>query len=339
MNISDTLIIGGGPAGLYSSFYAGLRGMSVQLIDHHSELGGKLNIYPEKIIWDIGGVTPAPAEDIKQQMIRQAKTFDPDIHVSTTCESIIQHEDYFETVTDQGSFYSRTIIIASGRGIFTPTRLTIEGADAFELTNLHYTVKRISRFKDQHVLISGAGNTAIDWADALSDIAASVTMVYRSEEMKGHEAMIAALHRKENIYMCGQCQIDTLLPNENGDEIAAVQLSDGRQVKVDDVLISHGYESNCAFLDTLEGNFDYNEYYMIETTETAKTPVPGIFACGDQTTHEGKIHLIAGCFPEAAQAANHAKTFLQSDAPAEGMVSSHNDIFKEKNRQLMKKMH
>ncbi|MFC3418962.1 NAD(P)/FAD-dependent oxidoreductase [Salinicoccus hispanicus] len=339
MNISDTLIIGGGPAGLYSSFYAGLRGMSVQLIEHHSELGGKLNIYPEKIIWDIGGMPPAPAEDVRNQMIEQARTFDPEIHVSTTCETVIQHDDYFETITDQGAFYSRTLIIASGGGMYTPVRLKIDGAEAFELTNLHYTVKRLGSFKDRNVLISGSGNTAVDWAEALSDIAASITMVYRSEEMKGHEAMIAALKKKDNIHMCGQCKIEKLISNEAGDEIAVVELTDGGKFDVDDVLISHGYESNCAFLENIKGDFTYNEYQMIETTETAKTPVPGIFACGDQITHEGKVRLIAGCFTEAAQAANHAKTFLQADAPTGGMVSSHNDIFKEKNKQLIKEMH
>ena len=339
MNISDTLIIGGGPAGLYASFYAGLRGMSVQLIDHHSELGGKLNIYPEKIIWDIGGIPPQPAEDIKQQMITQAKTFHPEIHVSTTCQSVIRHADHFETVTDRGSFYSRTLIIASGRGIFTPVRLKIEGAEAYELTNLHYTVKRLERFKDRNVLISGAGNTAVDWADALSEVAASVTMVYRSEEMKGHEAMIASLHRKDNIQMCAQCEIEMLHPNDAGDAIASVKLNNGLSLDVDDVLVSHGYESNCEFLNSLEGDIRYNDHQMIKTHDVADTPVPGIYACGDQIVYEGKVRLIAGCFTEAAQAANHAKTFIKSDAPEDGMVSSHNDIFKEKNKALIRKMH
>ncbi|MHC0551605.1 NAD(P)/FAD-dependent oxidoreductase [Salinicoccus sp. CNSTN-B1] len=336
MKISDTLIIGGGPAGLYASFYAGLRGMSVQLIDHHPELGGKLNIYPEKMVWDIGGVAPAPADQIRQQMIDQAKTFDPEIHVSTTCEAIHQHQDYFEVATDKGPLFSRTLIVASGRGIFSPVKLTVEGAESGGFSNLHYTVKRLDRFKGRDILISGAGNTAIDWAEALCNIASSVTLIYRSEEMKGHEAMIASLHQKENLHMCPQCQIDALIPDEITEEIAAARLSNGHMIDVDDVLVSHGYESNCTFLDALRGKIPLNEHQMILTDDIVDTPVPGLFACGDQITYDDKVHLIAGCFTEAAQAANHAKKFLQSDAPAEGMVSSHNDIFKEKNRQLIK---
>src|SRR5699024_6586318 len=190
MKISDTLIIGGGPAGLYASFYAGLRGMSVQIIEHHPELGGKLNIYPEKIIWDIGGIPPAPAQDIKNDMVEQAKTFNPGISVSTTCETITKHEDCFEVITDNGVFYSKSIIMSSARAIFTPTRLEIEGADKFEMSNLHYTVTRFARSKGRHVLMSGGGNTAIDWACELSDIAASVTMVGRRGAIRGYEPAV-----------------------------------------------------------------------------------------------------------------------------------------------------
>src|SRR5699024_2394459 len=121
MKISDARIGGGAPAGLYACFCAGRRGMSVQIIEHHPELGGKLNIDPEKIIWDIGGIPPAPASDIKNNMVEQAKTFNPEIYVSTTCETITRHDDNFETITDNGTFYSRTIIISSGRGCFTQT--------------------------------------------------------------------------------------------------------------------------------------------------------------------------------------------------------------------------
>jgi len=337
MKISDTLIIGGGPAGLYASFYAGLRGMSVQIIEHHPELGGKLNIYPEKIIWDIGGIPPAPAQDIKNDMVEQAKTFNPGISVSTTCEAITKHEDYFEVITDNGIFYSKTIIIASGRGIFTPTRLKVEGADKFEISNLHYTVKRFARFKDRHVLISGGGNTAIDWAAEISNIAASVTMICRSDAMRGHEAMAEELHRRDIDIQFNKC-IDHLTPNEAGDRIEYVVLDDGSQVAVDDVLVSHGYDSNCAFLEAMEDQFDFNEHQMLKTEHMVDTTVPGIFACGDQVEYDNKVRLIAGCFSEAAQAANHAKLFLDEDALAEGMVSSHNEVFAEKNKELMKKM-
>lgn len=337
MNISDTLIIGGGPAGLYASFYSGLRGLSVELIEHHPELGGKLNIYPEKIIWDIGGVPPAAAIDIRDNMIEQAETFNAKMHTSTTCEMIHKHDEYFETVTDNGVFYSRSIIIASGCGIFTPVKLDIEGADKFELTNLHYTVKKFNRFEGRHVLISGAGNSAIDWASALADTAASVTMIFRSEEMRGHEAMVEDLFNKEITIKPGKC-IDRLIANEEEDAIEYAILDDDTHVAVDDVLVSHGYDSSCEFLTAMEEDFDFNERQMLKTNNLVDTPVPGIFACGDQVIYENKVKLIAGCFTEAAQAANHAKSFIDKEAVTEGLVSSHNDIFAEKNKELMKRM-
>ena len=68
--MKDVTIIGGGPAGLYASFYAGLRGLSVRLIDVQDKLGGKMNIYPEKIIWDIGGLAPKPCFQIIQDVVQ-----------------------------------------------------------------------------------------------------------------------------------------------------------------------------------------------------------------------------------------------------------------------------
>lgn len=60
--IADVLIIGGGPTGLYASFYAGLRDLSVVLFEAQAELGGKINFYPEKMVWDVGALPPTKEE-------------------------------------------------------------------------------------------------------------------------------------------------------------------------------------------------------------------------------------------------------------------------------------
>src|SRR5699024_1343673 len=144
------------------------------------------------------------------------------------------------------------------------------------------------------------GNTAIDWACELSNIAASVTMVCRSDAMRGHEAMVEELHRKEVSIHFNRC-IDHLTPNEDGDRSEYVVLDDSSHVAVDDVLISHAYESSGAFLEAMEDQFDFNEYQMMKTEHMVDTPVPGIFAGGDQVEYDNKGRLIAGFLTEAAQ--------------------------------------
>ena len=102
MKTYDTLMIGGGPAGLYAAFYAGLRGMSVKLIEHHQTLGGKLDIYREKFIWDVGGMPAATGDKIAEQLIEQAYTFNPDISTGTTCEDIVKEDGQFIASTTNG---------------------------------------------------------------------------------------------------------------------------------------------------------------------------------------------------------------------------------------------
>lgn len=66
----DITIIGGGPAGLFSAIYSGLREMKTKLIEFQPKLGGRLHVYPEKMIWDIGGLTPIPCANFNRSAYR-----------------------------------------------------------------------------------------------------------------------------------------------------------------------------------------------------------------------------------------------------------------------------
>src|SRR5690606_22781909 len=117
-DIYDVTIIGAGPAGLYSAFYAGLREMKTKIIEYHPFLGGKVNVYPEKMIWDVGGLTPVSGEQLIQQLIKQATTFDPTVVLNEKVVSIAQEEGCFSLHTSSGkAHYSKTVIIAIGAGI------------------------------------------------------------------------------------------------------------------------------------------------------------------------------------------------------------------------------
>ncbi|SOC37749.1 NAD(P)/FAD-dependent oxidoreductase [Salinicoccus kekensis] len=338
MRVYDTLIVGGGPAGLYAAFYAGLRGMSVKLIEHHAELGGKLNIYREKFIWDIGGMPANTGDAIVRQLIEQAYTFGPDVSTSTTCHDITKEGDIFKTETSIGGFTSKSVIIATGLGIYSPVKLDIDGAEKFEMSNLYYTVKDLKSFKNKEILISGGGNTAVDWAHDLSGIAGSVTLVCRKSELKGHEAMVGKLDEK-GVRVVKGAAIDKLTPNSSQDEIQSVRLSDGTEIKTDAVVINHGFDADCEFVKRLGQNLPMNEHQMIETENTVGTGIPGLYACGDQITYDNRVHLIASCFPEAAMAANFAKQYISGgEAADEAIVSSHNEKFSEMNEQMISRI-
>ncbi len=339
----DVTIIGGGPAGLYSAFYAGLREMKTKLIEVQPFLGGKINIYPEKLIWDVGGLTPVTGEQLIQQLIQQAQTFDPTIVLGEKVVSIDKDGDCFVLHTSSGqAHYSRTVIIAIGVGILKPTKLDIEGAERFELTNLHYTVKSYARFHGKTVLISGGGNSALDWASELSEIARKVYLTYRKDTFKGHEATITKAKRGGVVCLMNT-EIRSLVASQDHAEIERVilrHLDDGTEsgIEVDEVIVCHGFECEKELIRNSKVDIRMKDEYSIDGTPMSETSVPGIYAAGDILSHEGKLYLIAGAFQDAANAVNRAKQFIAPDATAYGMVSSHNELFKEKNRELRKLM-
>ncbi|MFD0672915.1 NAD(P)/FAD-dependent oxidoreductase [Cohnella sp. GCM10027633] len=343
-DVYDVTIIGGGPAGLFSAFYSGLREMKTKIIEFQEFLGGKVNVYPEKMIWDVGGLTPVTGEQLIEQLVAQGRTFDPTLALGEKVTSIGKEEDgTFVLQTSSGAtHYSRTVILAIGYGILKPTKLNLEGAERYEVANLHYTVKSISRFKNKTVLISGGGHTAIDWANELAPIAKQVILSYRKDSLKGHEADVTRMG--ENGVVCllntelekllaqtGQEAIDRVVLRNNEDDSLA-------EIAVDEIIISHGYDRDRTLLENSEVRIDMKDEWNIAGTPMSETSVPGVFAAGDLLAHDGKLHLIAGAFQDAANAVNKAKQFIAPEAEAWGMVSSHNDRFAERNRELKKQL-
>ncbi|WP_462406367.1 NAD(P)/FAD-dependent oxidoreductase [Gracilibacillus sp. Marseille-QA3620] len=338
----DITIIGGGPAGLYSAFYSGLREMKTKIIECQNTLGGKVRIYPEKMIWDVGGLRPVLAHEFCEDLIEQGLTFHPAVCLNQKVERIEKEGGLFViTASDGEVHYSKAVILANGGGIISPQKLEVEDAHKYELTNLHYTVGRIDRFRGSRVLISGGGNTAVDWAVELMNVAKNVTVVYRKEELSAHEAQVKKL-RENGVAIILNGMITRLYPNEEKDVIAAAAITvDGvnQLLEVDDVLINHGYhrESSVSFAEAIEPR-KTNEAYF-ESTGKGVLSVEGLFAAGDNIAYDGKVYMLLGAFQDAVNAVNSAKQYIDPSSHPSGMVSSHNEVFKTRNEKLIKERH
>ncbi|MEK4027549.1 NAD(P)/FAD-dependent oxidoreductase [Pseudobacillus sp. FSL P4-0506] len=340
----DVTIIGGGPAGLYSAFYSGLREMKTKLIEYQPQLGGKLHVYPEKMIWDVGGQPPIPGAKLIEQLVEQGLTFNPEVVLNEKVESITRDEEgIFMLHTASGrKHFSKTVIVAVGGGILNPQKLEIEGAERFEVSNLNYTVKSLKRFKDKTVIISGGGNSAIDWANELEPIAKTVYVTYRKAALNGHEAQVTQLMNSSAICFF-HTSITKLIACKNHEVIERVELTNHQTgqiayLPIDEVIISHGYEQDKTFLESSKLNIERANEYFIAGTAASESSVEGLYAAGDILKHDGKVHLIAGAFHDAANAVNKAKQFIQPGAAEYGMVSSHNERFKARNRELVKQL-
>ncbi|WP_282137058.1 NAD(P)/FAD-dependent oxidoreductase [Rossellomorea aquimaris] len=340
----DVTVIGGGPAGLYSAFYSGLREMKTKIIEFQPTLGGKIHVYPEKMIWDVGGLTPIPGAKLIEQLVQQGLTFDPSVVLNEKVESITRNEEgiFILEGSSGEKHYSKTVIIAVGSGIINPQKLDIEGAERFEVSNLNYTVKSLKRFKDKTVIISGGGNSAIDWANELEPVAKKVYVAYRKEALNGHEAQCAQLMNSSASCLL-KTSITKLIAAADHETIEKVQLTNHQTgevsyLPIDEVIINHGYEIDTSLLKNSSLNIDMIDQYYIAGTTTSESSIEGIYAAGDILKHDGKVNLIAGAFQDAANAVNRAKQFIQPEANKFAMVSSHNEVFKKRNKELVRQM-
>ncbi|WP_025724286.1 NAD(P)/FAD-dependent oxidoreductase [Paenibacillus polymyxa] len=336
LELYDVTIIGGGPAGMYTAFYSGMRDMKTKLIEAKHELGGRMRIYPEKMIWDVGGVTPVLCEKLIDQLEQQARTFEPTIVLGQQITGLDRQEDgtFLLTSATGEQHWTRTIVLAVGYGILKMAKLEIEGADRYEVTNLHYTVQELEPFRGKHVLISGGGDSAVDWANELESIAASVTVVHRRDHFGGHEKNVARM-KSSSVRVLTPYAVSQLHSN-NGETIEQVTIShvdtgEKQVLNVDAVIVNHGLKSD--FGPLRDWGLDMGEWHA-RVSEKLETNLPGIFAAGDFVEYESKLYLIAGTFTDAALALNSAKLYIDPAADKAAYVSSHNSRFKEKNREL-----
>ncbi len=332
----DVIIIGGGPAGLYSAFYCGLRGMTVKIIEAQEYLGGKLNVYKEKNIWDIGGVVPQSAEDIISALIKQGNTFDPTIILGEKVTEINNEKNKITVITEDGDVHqAKSLIIATGTGIIAPKKLDFDYPGVFETSNLHYEVQEVESYRDQVVMISGGNDSAVQWAKALSSVAKKIYLVYRKESFRGYETEVESVLCDEKIHCLTEKEISGF-KSEKNDKIEIVELKDAltnkkEEFPVDSVIVCHGFERNNPLLDKEDRLFKVVDDIFFETSEKGKTSIPGIYAAGDAASYDGKVRLIAGTFHDAVNAANGVKLIVDPEANERGQVSSHHELLEKRN--------
>lgn len=312
--IVDLIIIGGGPAGMFAGFYAGMRQASAKIIESMPQLGGQLSaLYPDKYIYDVAGFPKVRAQELVDNLAEQLKMFSIEHCLEQKVMSVIKKEErLFEVKTDKEVHYSRAIIITAGIGAFEPRRLELPEAKKFEKTNLHYFVPDLNAFKGQRVVVSGGGDSAVDWALMLEPIAEKVSIIHRRDKFRAHEhsvenlmnSSVEVLTFKEITALHGTDRIETITVTDSktGEETV---------MEVDSVVVNFGFVSSLGPI--AEWGLEI-EKGSIVVDSRMETSIPGIFAAGDITTYPGKLKLIAVGFGEAPTAVNNAKVYIDPDA-------------------------
>ncbi|MFJ7977486.1 NAD(P)/FAD-dependent oxidoreductase [Peribacillus sp. NPDC096379] len=321
--VYDITIIGGGPVGLFTAFYGGMRQASVKIIESLPQLGGQLSaLYPEKYIYDIAGFPKVRAQELIDNLKEQMAKFEQTIVLEQAVQTVEKQEDgVFKLTTENDVHYTKSIIITAGNGAFQPRRIEIEDATQYEKSNLHYYIDDLNHFAGKKVVIFGGGDSAVDWALMLEPIAEKVTLVHRRDKFRAHE------HSVENLRN-SKVEIKTpYVPAEligNGSEITQVVLQDAKGEErevydVDAVIVNYGFVSSLGPIKDWGLDIQKNN---IVVNSKMETNIPGIYAAGDICTYDGKVKLIASGFGEAPTAVNNAKQYMDPKAKVQPMHST-----------------
>lgn len=315
MDCKDITIIGGGPVGLFAAFYAGMRGMSVRVLDSLPELGGQLTaLYPEKIIFDMPGFPKVLAKGLASEMALQGLAFKPEVLLEETASKLEADQDGYCLTTQGGKkLPTRTLLIAAGAGAFSPTKIGIEREDEFEGKGISYGVRDKEALRNKRVGIVGGGDSAFDWCLNLLDVASSITLIHRRDVFRALEDSIERV-REAGIPL----KLWTVVTELHGsDRLEAAtllnkQTNEEERMELDALIVNIGFKSSLGPL--LDWGLEVEKQQIRVNPVTKETNLAGVYAAGDVCTYEGKLKLIATGVGEAVTAVCYAKQRIDPSA-------------------------
>ena len=314
---TDVVIIGAGPVGLFAVFELGLVDIKSHLVDILDRPGGQCTeLYPEKPIYDIPGLTVVTGQELTDRLMEQVKPFGAEFHLSQRVESLERLNGGFRLATDAGTALEcKVVVIAAGGGSFTPKRPPLPGIEAYEGTSVFYSVRKMENFKDRDVLVVGGGDSALDWTLNLQPVAKSLTLVHRRAEFRAAPAsvqkMFQLVEEGDVSFKLGQV---TELHGEGGKlRAVTVKGADGATFEQPCEVMLPFFGLTMKLGPVADWGLNLEENLVPVDTEKFETSEKGIFAIGDINTYPGKLKLILSGFHEAALMAQQAYHYIYPD--------------------------
>jgi thioredoxin reductase len=333
--IRDITVIGAGPVGMCTAFWAGMREATSRVIDSLPELGGQLTtLYPEKWIFDVPGHPRVLARDLVEMLrVQSLEQFDVPAHLNTTAETISWEGEGEDRVvvlhTDHGDLRSRTVIIAGGHGAFEPKTLPGFDMTPWEGRGAHYIVGEKSVFAGKRVLIVGGGDSACDWVVNLLDTASEVRLVHRREGFRAHELTVGQVleaAERGDVMLHVPFQIKEVYGDGSIERVRLFHSEEQEQeleIEVDAILLQLGFKTALGPLK--DWGFEIIKG-AIAVDQVMKTSLERVWACGDITTFDGKLKLIATGFAESAVAVAQAVHEIRPDTKIQPKYSTNTGV-------------
>ncbi len=313
----DLLIVGAGPVGLYGTLYAGVRGLSVAVVDSLSQVGGQVSaLYPEKQILDVAGFPSVTGRRLIDNLVEQAAAYDPLYLLGQEAQQLTRTvvddgPDLLVVTTSSGTEIScRAVVVTGGIGTFTPRPLP--AGEQLLGRGLEYFVPSAQAYVDTDVVIVGGGDSAVDWALMLQPVARSVTLVHRREAFRAHEGSLQALRATDVRIITGAQVSETVGDDALEAVVVTVKGQQPQTLPCQRLVAALGFTANLGPLREWGLELHDNRHLVVDSA--MRTNVAGVFAAGDVNDYDGKVRLIAVGFGEAATAVNNAAVHLDPAA-------------------------
>jgi thioredoxin reductase (NADPH) len=317
--VFDITFIGAGPSGLFGAFYAGMRELSVKILDALPQPGGQLiALYPEKMIYDTPGFPAILSKELVANLVQQAAQWSPAMALGERAAGLRRVPapegagECWLIETDRGRHYTRTVVLTAGIGAFEPARLDNPSVSQFEGRGVEYLIRDLEAYKGQRLLIVGGGDSAVDWALALEPIARHVTLIHRREGFRAHDASVNALKAS---------QVDVrifyeLRRLEGEGHLERAILFDNRtqeetSLDIDAAILALGFKADLGPIR--EWGLETVGRRYIKVNSRMETNLPGVYAAGDLALQEElePLNLIVIGYGQVTVAVNYAYTVLK----------------------------
>ena len=294
----DIIIVGAGPAGLTSAIYA-RRAMKSVLVLETLSYGGQiintLSIENYPALPNVSGF------DFATNLYNQAKELGADVRFEKVLE--INDGSLKKVVTSKESYECKSVIIATGcdnrkLGLDLEEELTGRGISYCATCDGNF-------YKGKIVAVVGGGNTALEDALYLSDIASKVYLIHRREEFRGEETTLNLLKKKENVEFILNCNVTKLIGNEKLEKIV---INNDKEIDVSGLFIAIG---KIPLNDGFKKLINLSDDGYVLATEDCHTNVPGIFVAGD--VRKKDLRQLVTATSDGAVAASEAIKYINEE--------------------------
>jgi thioredoxin reductase (NADPH) len=308
----DLLIVGAGPTGLFAAYYAGFRELSVAIVDALPEPGGQITaMYPEKMIYDVAGFPAIRGRELVTALVEQAAQWKPTYLLGRQARELTHTAEGLDVSLADGTVVrAGAMLITAGIGEFRPRPLP--AGDGWLGRGMVHFVPSLAVHTDQHVVVVGGGDSALDWVLALHPIASSVTLVHRRAQFRALPATVRQV-RELGVPIITDAEVTELRGDGAGLAEITVAVKGGQEhtLPAHTVVAALGFVADLGPIEAWGLELDHRAVTVDSTMRTARER---IYAAGDVASYPGKVKLIATGFGEAATAVNNIAVALNPEA-------------------------